>query len=255
MAASGELMVYMNDDTTQDLVRRYHFDGSVEPGSGDYIMLVDANLGINKADQSVRRSLEYSVDLTNPQIPTGQIAITYQNPMQGDVICHQAGDIRKGTGLVYSPPSCYWDYWRVLGPTGAKITNAVYPPFDDTTFEQGFSWPHDLQTETVTGQVESTGGLLVLPVNSQTTIQLSRAIPTAALRDDGDAILYRLVVQKQAGVDRLPFKFSLVVPEGYRLDPDKASGKFSQQGNRITWQSDLTASITEISLRLTSIMK
>lgn len=68
--AQGELrnkdiMLYFHDERLQSLVKEVHWDGGVATDwTGDYLMVVDANLGALKSDYYIKRSLNYTVDFT-----------------------------------------------------------------------------------------------------------------------------------------------------------------------------------------------
>lgn len=99
-----DVMLYFHDQSLQDLVTSVHWDGGVATDwDGDYLMVVDANLGALKSDYFVKRSLAYTVDFTGEK-PKANVSYTYNH-----TATH--GDWRT---------SDYHTYTRVLAPQGSK---------------------------------------------------------------------------------------------------------------------------------------
>ena len=67
----GQLLVYFNDPDAQAALEAGGWDGAMHPGDGDYLYLVDSNVGFNKVDSVIQRSLAYQVDLSDPESPDG----------------------------------------------------------------------------------------------------------------------------------------------------------------------------------------
>jgi len=71
------VVLWFKDEGLQSLVEKVHWDGGVdESWDGDYLMLVDANMGALKSDYYMRRSLDYTLDLTKEK-PIATVIYTY----------------------------------------------------------------------------------------------------------------------------------------------------------------------------------
>jgi hypothetical protein len=63
------ILVYVPDPTVQAALAEHGWDGALRPGQGDFLAIIDANLGYNKASAKVEQRAAYQVDLR--QIPHG----------------------------------------------------------------------------------------------------------------------------------------------------------------------------------------
>ncbi|MGB5018419.1 MAG: DUF4012 domain-containing protein [Candidatus Moraniibacteriota bacterium] len=176
------IQLFFKDAELQNVVAGVYWDGSVaKDWGGDFLMVVDANIGAKKSDYYVKRSLDYVVDFTGTK---GVATLTYHYN-------HTAtyGDWRT---------SDYHTYTRVFAPTGSKYiegsrqkTGGVSTA-NDTTFKKTiFSYKVDaLMNQT-------------LP----TSIQYE--LPETITADN-----YQLLIQKQSGTGDIPVKVTLKTTEG-----------------------------------------
>jgi hypothetical protein len=249
---SGEIFIFSNNQDVQDLLAKYHFDGELQPGSGDYLMLVDANLSYSKIDLVIQRSFVYKVNLTDINSPSSKVEVTYKNPMEGVVTCRQASDIRTETAVSYLVPSCYGNYWRILGAKGTTLSGYDAPNFDDSYFLGGYGWSHTPASNTLSNGINEVSGLIVVPTNSVRTIILERILPPAVLHTAENQITYTLNIQKQSGIDQLPCRIEITIPAGTVVDTKKSSLPFTEQGGKWVWEGRLANSLTEVQLTISN---
>ncbi|MDP3957786.1 MAG: DUF4012 domain-containing protein [bacterium] len=164
-----DVMLYFKDPALQALVESVHWDGSVaEDWTGDYLMLVDANMGALKTDYYVRRSLDYTVDFTGEK-PTATLIYTYQN-----TATH--GDWRT---------SDYHTYLRAYVPLGAKFLERKM--INVVTTKEAFNKTYfDGFVDVEIGQ-------------SDVNTTLKYELPDTITPEN-----YHLLIQKQSGVGTLP---------------------------------------------------
>lgn len=99
------IMLNFTDKHLQSIVAGVHWDGTVsEDWGGDYLYLVDANMGALKTDYYMKRAIKYEVDLTAEK-PTATLTYTYSNTAP-------YGDWRT---------SDYHSYLRVYAPQGSNL--------------------------------------------------------------------------------------------------------------------------------------
>ncbi|MDO8565903.1 MAG: DUF4012 domain-containing protein [Candidatus Moranbacteria bacterium] len=173
-----DVMLYFKDPTLQSLVEDVHWDGSIaKDWGGDYLMLLDANMGALKTDFYIKRSLDYTVDFTQEK-PTATLVYTYKN-----TATH--GDWRT---------SDYHTYLRAYVPKNSvflerKMINVVTTKeaFNKTYFD-GF-------VDVEIGQ-------------SDVNTTLKYELPSTITPDN-----YRLLIQKQSGVGTLPVTVHLKTRE------------------------------------------
>lgn len=142
----------------------------------DFLMIVDANVGAFKSDYWVKRSIEYSVDLSK-EISTAKLKITYNHTAQ------QKDWMTRN----------YTDYLRVFVPENSVI-------LEQNNFEIS-------KTGTEFGK-KYFGAIVRVPIGTEKTIEIKYSLPISIKED------YNLKVQKQAGLDMVPMTFKLTNIDG-----------------------------------------
>lgn len=74
--ARKDILIYLNDPASQKLVVSYGAGGEIKKTSGDYVMLVDANLAAFKTDAVMEKNLSYSVREEKGQL-IGEFKLNY----------------------------------------------------------------------------------------------------------------------------------------------------------------------------------
>ncbi len=176
-----DVMLYFHDENLQSLVASVHWDGSVAKNwNGDYLMIVDANLGALKTDFYIKRSLAYTVDFTSEH-PRANVSYAYDH-----TATH--GDWRT---------SDYHTYTRILAPQGSvyidqsrRRTGGVLSQDSDDLKKTVFGY----KVDALIGQTLETGIEYTLP-------------------DTITPKNYRLLIQKQSGTGTIPVTVILKTKE------------------------------------------
>lgn len=172
-----DIMLYFHDETLQSLVQSVHWDGSVTTDwTGDYLMVVDANLGALKSDYYMKRSLAYTVDFTGEK-PKANVSYTYNHTAT-------RGDWRT---------SDYHTYTRILAPVGSKYidqsrrhTGGVISQDSTDLNKTVFGY----KVDALIGRELETG--------------IEYELPETITPDN-----YRLLIQKQSGTGTIPVTVTL----------------------------------------------
>lgn len=176
-----DVMLYFHDETLQTLVKDVHWDGGVTTDwTGDYLMVVDANIGALKSDYYIKRSLSYTVDFTGAE-PKANVSYTYNHTAT-------RGDWRT---------SDYHTYTRILTPIGSKY-------IDQTRRHTGGILSQD-STElkkTIFGyKVDA-----VMGRELETGIEYT--LPSTITPEN-----YRLLIQKQSGIGTISATITIKTTE------------------------------------------
>ena len=131
------LLIALNDPAAAAWLALQRWDGGLVQGTGDYLQIVDANVGFNKVDARVSRQVEYRVKLGPDGDAIADLSIEYTNQSQLELAepCRQelpSGDYSEGW-----VDGCYWTYLQVLAPAGSQLLQASpeqWPP--NTLWEQ-----------------------------------------------------------------------------------------------------------------------
>ena len=189
------------------------WNGAVPFVDHDYLMVVDSSLP-GHTTAIVKRSWEYRVSLDPSQRVEAQLRLRYDNGNQpSDETCIQT------TGR-----DCYWNYFRVyVSPMSTKIRMPKVP-LHHGSLKLIWGYPDadssSVVTNSDTGPARLTelAGYVTVEADSITTIPIEYQLPGDILRSTGPgAYEYRLLIQKQAGMDRDKVNVSVELPPDAEL--------------------------------------
>lgn len=190
------------------------WDGAIWQGPGDYIQVVDANVGFNKTNARVERTVDYQVDLNPDGSATAVVDITYQNSSQLEMQepCFQ--ELPEGAAAEGWIDDCYWTYTRLYAPAGSELISASpdrWPP--NSIWEQMNPTAKDpgVQVGPPEAGRQVFGTMVLVPPQSSATVHFEYKIPPGVWNAaDG----YRLYLQKQSGTINTIHHVSVQLAEG-----------------------------------------
>ncbi len=196
------LLFWAADPRAQEAIERFGMAGALAQGEGDYLLVVDTNMGWNKVDRHIARAIAYEVTLG--ERPEGRICLTYRN--QANVHLERC-EHRAAYGDSYEAltEQCYWDYVRVFVPEGSDLLSA-----------------EGVEGDVRIGEEEGKrtfGALLVVPPQEERSICLTYRLPDYILGGQGGNRAYRLTVQKQAGIEGVPLAVTVRALQGTLVAP------------------------------------
>ncbi|RME39469.1 MAG: DUF4012 domain-containing protein, partial [Thermoflexia bacterium] len=206
------LLVYFTDPGAQALLAEQGWDGALRPGSGDFLMVVDANVGYNKASARVRQSITYEVDLSR-RPPRATLTLVYTHTAPAGYPCKP--EVRYDP--VYEPmmDRCLWDDLRVYIPQGSRLLDATRIPVPGEALWSGQPEPGEVAVRPAEeGPFLSLETLLLLPPGTTQTRTLIWELPEEVVAWDGDDGTYTLRVQKQPGTVGHPLRLRIRLPDG-----------------------------------------
>jgi Protein of unknown function (DUF4012) len=166
-----DIQIYLNASAAENILLRNHLAGAIESPSGDSLMVVDANVGGNKANSFISSSVRDRVTIDSAGDATHRVTLRYAWTKSGNVY---------GPGL-------YKDYVRVYGPSESTLTKQDgWQPLGTSTAFGSRVW----------------AGFFTLLYGQTRTITLEWTSYGAA-RHDAAGWHYRYVLQPQAGIQRL----------------------------------------------------
>ena len=236
------ILVYLADPQAAELLRGRRWDGALTLPSepSDLLMIVDSNVGFNKADPNVERSIRYEVDLAATEGPRARLTLTYRNrstrpeapsePIAGAHIpagsCIQ--ESRYGETYADMMERCYWDYLRAYVPKGSRLLSGpelLLPPGSLLARHSSSL----LRAQPISPTMSVDGGevwaaFFDLPAMEEKVLVFDYQLPASVLdtegRDPDGLFHYRLRVQKQPGTEAVPLRIEITLPPGAELvDP------------------------------------
>lgn len=238
----GQLLVYLNNPTAQAALEVAGWDMVVNPVNSDYLYLVDSNVGFNKVDSVIERSVSYEVDLTNLSKPVGEVTVTYHHQGTGEIACKQ--EISYGNGTYQDMQQrCYLDYWRIYTPGGTKLLESTAQPVEPNLLLNGKGWSGEVLSSAGEGNTQIYAGLLMLPISQSTPITIIYDLPNDVIRSvDKGLFEYSLLVQIQPGLGALPTQLELKLPVNSDLQNPGEDWVLADQ-NTWFWQGVLHSSM------------
>ncbi|MCX6726904.1 MAG: DUF4012 domain-containing protein, partial [Candidatus Shapirobacteria bacterium] len=211
-AGEREIQFNMADSKTAGVMNDLGWDGSIiggrcasagsaqapSQGSGcfsDYLMMVEANLGVNKANYFLYRNMEQTVELT-PNMINRVVRITYENASKNN---NWPGGNYKAYTRIYIPDSSNLAEVSVTDPQGGK------------TVYQG----RDLDINSVNGKKEI-GMLLEVPFGTKRILEM-RYTDSINI-GNYNKFSYLEYVQKQSGFGDTAMTMLLTVPNGWQVN-------------------------------------
>lgn len=235
------VLIHVTDPVVSQMLADNGWDGAVQGGVGDFLMVVDTNMGFNKVNPNVENAVEYVVVLDDDGGPSARLSVTYHNTSGSDAEdCVQEA--------VYPPTyeemmeGCYWDYLRVYVPEEAQLVQGP-----DLTLPEGSLWAQEsgragtpLPTEV--GPVEAGrnvfASFFVVAPSERREMVYRYELAESVLETRGSTTAYTLLVQKQPGTLAVPVRVEVELPPGsvvVSTSPEAAL----LTGARVTFETDL----------------
>ena len=222
------LLLQSNDPALTTLLSNQGWDGAIRPGTGDFLMVVDSNVGFTKTNAVIGSNYSYDVDLSRLKDPTANLNIIQTNNATGNAVCKP---LHGGNTLSYQSEIdlCYWDYLRVYGPAGTQLLHATPHAVPGNAMLDGVGVPArvDVLREGIAG-VQSYGTLVLVPTSASIETDFQFALPASVVQTSADkkTQIYNLHVQKQPGTLAIPINICVRLPAGAALVNATLGGKF-----------------------------
>ncbi|MGQ9523030.1 MAG: DUF4012 domain-containing protein [Anaerolineae bacterium] len=230
------LLLYIPHPVVAPLLAERGWDSALQAGPADFLLVVDANVGYNKASAKVQQAITYEVDLgRNPPRATLTLVYTHTVPTGSPCVPESRYD------PVYEQmmARCYWDYLRVYIPQGSRLLDATRIPVPKEAL-----WSGEAESSEVTvlpadeGPFTTLEVLLLLLPGAVQTRSFTWELPESVVRRQGDEAVYALRVQKQPGTVDRPLTVRIRLDDGDTLlsaDPPPSAS----EGTSVVFQARL----------------
>tara|TARA_Y100000588_G_scaffold215363_1_gene229268 strand:+ start:4719 stop:7280 length:2562 start_codon:yes stop_codon:yes gene_type:complete len=236
---SKDILLFFNNNDTQKVIEENGWDGSLFKGKSDYLYVIDSNVGWSKADRNIERKATYEVDLNDVNNPRVNLVLSYTNhSISGSPSCEPQW-LHKGSNYNQLKNACYWNYWRVIVPQGAKLlSNSQLPlPRYSVSSEIG----RGLAGEDTVGFSSShnrnvLSGLFELDAGKTKEFNLVYELPPNLLKYNYEHIEYELFIQKQPGSVKRQVLVEIILPDSYQIDTYSHAPNIPLSDTRISFQ-------------------
>ncbi len=213
-----QIQVYATDEQQETSLKTLGIAGEMKPVDGDYLMLVDTNIGGGKTDGHIQSKASYTVQEGKNGVLTATLTVSRTHTGGDKDMFANANNV---------------DYFRAYTPKGSRLIHAEgFTPPERTLFKnppltqkedadlkriEGESAVDDGTTTAITQEGDKTvfGNWIQTKPQSTSTVTLVYELPftTEDLALGGNAHLagYRLYIQKQSGSSLGSFQGSVVL--------------------------------------------
>lgn len=216
------ILVYLREPLGGGLGDAANWGGAISSGEGDYLYVVDTNMGFNKANGLIQRSLDYAVALDADGLARSQLVVSYQHNGKRDIACVQESYYEATYELMMD--RCYWNWLRVYTPLGATLV----------ADENG----NDMESAPAEAGRQVWARWMVISPGEAPQAAMGYYQLRPVLRAVAGGREYRLIVQKQPGTDVTPLTVSVTLPAGASVAGVWPSAK-SVSGNVVRFESNL----------------
>jgi nucleoside-diphosphate-sugar epimerase len=183
-----DIMFYFDDDDVQQTAADMTIAGELLEGAGDYIRIIDSNIGVNKVNYWMRRETKYSLDIDRDGYIRANMTIAWENTAE-------SGSWPRGD---------YVNYMRVYLPEDIENVQ-IEPSLEELSIYKEFG-------KTVVA------GVVRVPILKTTEVRLRYDLPKSIKL--GSVPAYDLIWEPQAGIRNDTIDFSLNLPEFLRSDEE-----------------------------------
>ncbi len=185
------IQLWMVDEMAAAQLAQLGWDGALRPpageNAGDFLALVDSNLGYNKVDAAIERALDYEIEWDENGVGTATATATYTHTVvKPNHQCNPRS--RYGSTYEESIARCYFDYVRLYVPGGSKLLSIEGVAPDTVEHYRG-----ERGTQVF-------AGYFALKPGKRQRLTFRYTLPPAIT-----AVDYALAVQRQSGTRALPF--------------------------------------------------
>jgi hypothetical protein len=211
------ILIYLADPTVSEIMAENQLDGAVRSNTGDFLMVVDTNMGFNKVNPNIESSVDYQVLINEDGSLTIQVTVRYRNKSTVAVAeCVQ--EARYPPTYQEMMEGCYWNYLRVYAPEEAQLLQGTELTLPEGSLRARES---DLAGTTLSpevGPVEAGKNVFatffVVPPGEEREIAFQYELPSDTLQREGSTARYTLLVQKQPGTLSVPLHVTVSLPPG-----------------------------------------
>ena len=214
------ILVYLHDPEAAALLASQRWDGGIVTETGDYLQVVDANVGFNKVDPRVRREITCRVDLGDPAHAQAEVVVTYRNESQRTVErCVQ--EVTSVPSYEQRMQGCFWNYVRFYLPEGIELGPTEQEPLPAGSLLDRYRFAPLGDAGPDTGPAENGkvahGLFFALAPGEQREVRLAWQLAPGAIEKEENQVRYRLLIQKQSGTPAIPLRLTVTVPAGARV--------------------------------------
>ncbi|MBI5878434.1 MAG: DUF4012 domain-containing protein [Chloroflexi bacterium] len=209
------IAIWPGDSPLSDSLGALGWDGAVRSQAPNYLMVVDSNVGFNKANALVTSAYLLDVSLRPDLTAQNALTVTYRHGGTPPPLpCVQRV---PDAGYNYDDLTnmCYWDYVRVVVPKGAPLTGASRQFIAGSRLLSRADSSGDPEVLASEDDRDAFASFIMVDSGGSRDLWYRYVLtqPVAGREADG-LVHYRLTWQKQAGTRAARGRLRLTLPAG-----------------------------------------
>ena len=242
--ASRHLQLYMLDANEQATLDALNWDGRLEdPSEQDFLLVLDTNMGFNKTNMHVARSITYDVTLaaTGTAVADLTISYTHTTPAADGLPCEQGISYVNAPTYEEIADRCYFNFLRVYTPLGTALQDATTHFIPGDILVSTVPWNQPAETINEFANFTTFTNFMMVPRGDSLTTSFTYELPTRVVRAENGRNIYQVWLRQQAGTVGDPVSVSVTLPPGAALVKTSASqeAQINQSGSTVNFQLDL----------------
>ncbi len=208
-----QVMIYSTGSEAAELTR-LKWDGAIRSDHGDFLMLVDANVGYSKVNPLIDERVDYRVTLQPDGTGRAAVTVDYKHlGTQSGVLCQVM--IQYDADVTYDKlmQRCYYDYLRLMVPRGSRLVSSAKRTVPGAYLLSGQPADGKAKAQPDEAGRSVLGQFFVVEYGQSLQTHIEYDLPVVVVSTAGHQ-RYLLTLQKQSGTGDLPFRVTVTLPSG-----------------------------------------
>jgi len=213
------IAVWLKDSAASDALAALGWDGAMRTAEPNYLLIVDSNVGFNKANALITSAYQYEVALKPDLSASADLTITYRHGGSAPPVPCVQRVPDAGYSYAELMDMCFWNYARVYVPKGAPLVDATRQPLAGARLLSRVDSSGDAEVLSSEGGRDAFASLIMVDSGGTRDLHYRYDLPQPAAAREADGLAhYRLAWQKQMGAGPAHVQFALALPPGARPD-------------------------------------
>jgi hypothetical protein len=210
---TGHLQLYMRDEAVAAVLEELGWDGRLHPPTDhDYLSVIDSNMGYNKANANIERSLDYQVNLNEDGSGVADLTVSYRHmTTAADQICEETA-YGQAPSYQQLTEQCLWNYLRIYAPADSQLIEASQHPIPPEARVYNDITTYEPQTINEQAGFTTFANYLLVPIGERVDSHYRYQLPTTIVKSHNGEHRYQLAMQKQAGSRPQPVAVTITLP-------------------------------------------
>jgi hypothetical protein len=247
-----ELLINLTNPDSQSSLVELGWAGGLRDLPGDYLFVVDSNVGWSKVDRNIDRTVFYRLNMVPNGRSLASLTLSYENRSGPDArnCDHQFAPEYLELSYPMLKQACYWNYVRTYVPPGSRVrgaTGARLAPGSVAAETGTLGVGESILDLTSAYNKEVFGSLLVVPPGEMRDITFLYDVENIMTENQEGLLSYQLLIQPQPGARGRDTFVEILIPNGYAIEsfslPEFASLQSGKIGYHFRLDEDFLISL------------